>query len=228
VASRALSARIAVPHREGMRPVVICWPPAVRAVTGGAVRAEQPDVIAGLRMAAHTRSGRPGVLPILVAGGARSVAVIAGQWKTRLAVIEGSTAPTAGGVAGGAVGAEGAVVGVVLTVAAHTSRGRPGVLPVLVTRGTRYAGVLAVEWETRLAVIEGCAAPTACRVAGSAVRAEGTIVGVVLTVAAHTSRGCPGVLSILVAGGAGHAGVLAVQRESGLIMIEGGAVPTAR
>ena len=79
------------------------------------------------------------------------------QGKTGLAVVKGGATPARRGVAGGAVGTEGAVVGIVLAMTADAGARGAGELPVGMAALTESVAVLTVQGKTGLGVVKGSA-----------------------------------------------------------------------
>jgi len=128
-------------------------------------------------------------------------------------------------VAGGAIGAKAALVGIVFLMAGDALLGGALVHAVDVARATDSSLVGAGKGERGAAVVEGRALPGGGAVAGSAVAAELALVDVVLLMAGDALGGGALVLAVSMAPGAGGGLVGAGEGERGAAVVEGRALP---
>ena len=129
------------------------------------------------------------------------------------AVIKGGIPPARWVVAGTAVRAKAAAMSVVALVAGGAVLRRAGIAVGMA--GLAFdLGVLALQGEAGLAVVEGGIPPAGRIVAGGAFQPKLPVVGVVGAVAGDTLRGRAIKLPIGMALGAGHLGVPALQGKS--------------
>lgn len=145
----------------------------------------------------------------------------AAQRKTRAAVIEPLHAPSHGGMALAAIGAEIAPVGIVVAVALDARRRRAVVAFARMTRHTSRIQMRAHERKLRVRMVEADLAPAFVGVARAATYAQAAPVRLVGAVAIHASaRRLAIFLCRQVARRASHALVRAVQRIVGGAVIE--------
>lgn len=104
-------------------------------------------------------------------------------------------------------------------MASHALAGCAFINSVLVTFLTVHFGVLSFERETGLVVVEGGVAPSVGRVTGTAIGAELTIVFVFRGMAGITV-GRRAFVAVGMTCLALYTGMLAVEREAGIVMVE--------
>ena len=215
---------MAADKREGRLVMVECdLLPIAGHVATGAVGAKGPLVLVILLVTAHTCGRRALVDIIDVATGADRLGVGTSEREGRLAMVEcGDLLPIAGHVATSAVGAKGPLVLVILLVTVHASGGRALVDVVGVARGACRLGVGAGEREGGFVVVERDLLPRAGCVATGTVGAQGTLMAVILLMAAYACGGRPLVDVVTVATGADRLSVGAGERKRRLAMVECG------
>ena len=200
--------------------------PVLLGVAALALLAERALVAVILAVAADAVLRRLLEERALVAGLALRIGMAAEQREGGLAVVELRTLlPVALGVAARALAAERALVLVVLAVAGVTLA--CGFLPVErpgVAIRARQQAVLAAQGVAGLGVVvEEAALPRLGAVAALAALAELALVPALLVhtlVAADAGARRLAVLRVFVAAGAGRVGVLAGEREAGLVVVE--------
>ena len=212
-----------------MRAVELRRAPRRRGVADGAICVESPRVEAGVLMARNAGGSQSLELSTRVAFGTGHSCMCTGERELRLVVVKGNIVPACGFVTRRTVRAKLPTMRVVLFMArAAVCRGAFE-HAVYVTLRAGNTGVGAGQREGCQIVVEGRGFPPGGRVAGGAIAAKLTRVGIVLLVAGVTvlrSRGeirqCQGTAMALVAG---NAGVLPRQREGEAAVIEGLAEP---
>ena len=203
------------------------WLPASRCMAAGAL-AERTLMRVVLAVAIHAHRRRAFKDLVGMAFVAGHVGVQADELESGSAVIERREFPAIGGVAFGAVGAQCAVVRIILAMAVRASlRGayKSLVGMAFVTRHTR---VLAGETEDRLSVVEGGLFPVVRKMAFGAVVAQGAFVRViaVMTIGALLRETLEDIIDVAL--GALDVHMLAYQLEDGLIVVEMDLFPIIR
>ena len=210
-------------ERERRLVMVECdIPPPVGGVATAAVGAKGSLVLVILLVAVYASGGRALVNVVGVATGAGRLGMAADKREGRLVMVECDLLPIAGHVATGAVGAKGPLVLVILLVTVHASGGRALVDVVGVARGACRLGVGAGEREGGFVVVERDLLPRAGCVATGTVGAQGTLMAVILLMAAYACGGRPLVDVVTVATGADRLSVGAGERKRRLAMVECG------
>jgi putative component of membrane protein insertase Oxa1/YidC/SpoIIIJ protein YidD len=168
-------------------PVVIerGWLPADRRMALRAIRAELAVVRIIFAMTVHAHLWSTLEELIRMAPGAGRVRMLTNELEDGLVMVEGGRLPTCRRVALNTLRAKRALMGIVLTVTVHTCL--RGALEELVSMasGAGLACVLAGELEDRSVVVECGRLPSCRRVALNALRAERTLMGIVLAVTVH-------------------------------------------
>lgn len=160
--------------------------PTARYVTGGAVGAKLPKVNLRVGVTAHACGGRTLIDVVGVALHASCLDVGTRERERGLAMVEcRNLFPVVGRMAGGAVGAVLAHMNLRLRVAVHTCSGCTFIDVVAVAVHACRLNMGTGEREGGLVMVERNLIPAAGRVAGHTIRAEGTLVYVVLLVAGH-------------------------------------------
>jgi len=173
-----------VVEREGVSEDDIL--PATRHVTGGAIGAKLTEVNLRVSVTPHACGGRTLVDVVGVALHTCCLDVGTRERERGLAMVEcRNLFPVVGCMTGSAVGAVLAQVNLRLSVAVHAC-GRCAFIDVVaVTVHACRFGMGTREREGRLIMVERDLIPAAGRVAGHTIRAEGTLVYVVLLVTGH-------------------------------------------
>ena len=160
--------------------------PATRHVTGGAVGAKLTKVNLRVGVTAHACGGRTLIDVVSVTLHTCCLDVSTREREGGLAMVEcRNLFPVVGRMACGAVGAVLAQVFLRLSVAVHACGGCAFIDVVAVTVHTCRLNMGTREREGRLVMVERNLIPAAGRVAGHTIRAEGTLVYVVLLVTGH-------------------------------------------
>ena len=227
MAGSACSTKVSTREREA-RMVEHTRCPTTGLVAKGTVVAKRTamGIVAGMAGVAVGRGAFE--LPAYMAGSAIHSYVFTGQLECRFGVIEGSLIPTGSGVAGGAVGAELALVGFIFRVAGIAGLRGALVLPAHMAGSTIHSYVFAGQLECRFGVIEGNLIPTGSGVAGGAVGAELALVGFIYRVAGIAVLRGTLEFPAHMAGSAIHSYVFAGQLECRFGVIEGGLIPGGR
>lgn len=233
--------RVFTDQREGEFGVIHARQlPAFGRVAGGAVRPKLTVMAVVFQVTGGAILGRAFEDAVLVTGRTGHHAVFARQFKGGTIVVEGTRFPTAGTMAGGAVCAERALMGVVALVAGVTVLGRG----FQVGQGTRAnvalgafgLGVLSAQLERDQVMVEGGTVRVHSVVACDAVCPEGEDVflregQVHLQVAVGADvlvEGLRVARGVTILAGEGRAvgfGFVRGEREAHAVVIEGGGLP---
>jgi hypothetical protein len=148
------------------------------------------------------------------------------QCKAGRIVIERSRFPRGGGVAGTANISEGALVGILGSMACITVGGDalPDLIDMTICAGHRR--VLTCQFKYRQVVIEGCRCPPLCRMAGSAICAKAALVRIFWSMAGIAVSGGSLENLVFMTLCAGDVSMETVQFEDGQIVIKGCWSPT--
>ena len=178
----------AVVQREGVFEDDIF--PRTRHVAGGAFSTVLTKVNLRIGVTAHACGGCALVDIVGVASDAGRLGVGTGEREGGLSMVEcRNLFPVGCRMTGGALGAELTEVYLRISVAGHTRGGRAFIDVVAMTVSAGRLDMSAGKRERRLVMVERNLIPAACRMAGHAVRAEGTLVFVILLVAGHAGAG---------------------------------------
>lgn len=139
---------------------------------------------------------------VLVTVGAGGAGVLAIEFERELGMVDVGGFPAAWGVAGSTFGSQLTVVRIIRAVTGNTAGGCILEIVVLVTIGAGGAGVLTIELERELGMIDVGGLPAAWGVTGSAFGSQLTVVSIVCTVAGDTAGGCVLEIVVLVTVGA--------------------------
>jgi hypothetical protein len=203
------------------------WLPAGRSMAAGAL-AERTlmRVVLAVAIHAHRRRAFKDLVGMAFVTG--HINVQADELESGSAVIERRGFPAIGGVALGAVGAQCAVVRIILAVAVRASLRGAFKSSVGMAFVTRHTCVLAGETEDRLSVIEGGLVPVVRHVAFGAVAAQGALVRVVavVTICALLRDTLEDIVDVAL--GALDVHMFAHQLEDGLVMVEMDLFPIIR
>ncbi len=179
-------------EREAGLVVVECHIfPTPSVMAGGTIGAELPLVRIFIRMATVAVFRRTGELSALMTRIATLALVLSGEREAGLVVVECHIFPTPSVMAGGTIGAELAVVRVILRMATEAIFRRTFELPVGVARGTGLIDMRTGERECSFVVVKGDVAPFCWRMALSTIGAELAVMMVIFLVTTEAVFGCP-------------------------------------
>lgn len=151
---------------------------------------------------------------------AAQAGVFSGQWETGDGVVEGYDAPTFGRVAGTAIRAKLTIVVIFVRMTGIAIRGC-SLVAVGMTGLTLNTGMFPDQREAGTAMVERDIGPLRRLMAGTAIRAELSVVVIFIRVAGVAILWCTFVGIVHMARFAGYGIVRPCQWESGIGMIEG-------
>jgi len=152
--------------------------------------------------------------------------MLSNKWEGRIVVIEGDIIPTAGRMAGAAIGAKLPVVIVVGSMTGIAVGWRALIDTIGMTVATGQITMLPHQWETRIGMIKGRAAPATGRMTGSAIGSELSVVMIIGSMTGETIFWSPFEHIVCMTGFAVDIIVLPCQRETRIRVIEGYIAPT--
>ncbi len=210
-----------------MGAIEICWRPGSGAVALKAVGSERPCMEGRVCMTTCAGGWQSGKFSPGMAAQAGQGGMCTSQWE-EFVMVEVGREPSRRSMAETAIGAELALMGIVLGMAGIAIRGSTLEGQISMTGSTYSLGMFTDQREYGLVVIEGGRFPRICRMAGSAGCTELAAVRIVLCMAGVAVCRRVFKYQVGVTGGTCRLGMLPQQREGGLAVIEGGRLPGLR
>jgi hypothetical protein len=162
-----------------------CASPTLGGMTCTTIGAKLSVVVVIFRMAGETIRGRT-FITVGMAGFTLNIAMLPGQRKASVGMVERHIGPFRGLMTGGTVGAKLTVVMVILGMAGETARRRAFVGIVHMAGSAGHFGMGTNQLEARGRMIEMDIAPFCGHVAGSTICAELTIVAIIFRMTGET------------------------------------------